>query len=50
MKNLFWAHPIDSYVARGPQSSPPSAGGESFQAHFTEHGFRYVQLMVMDGE
>jgi alpha-L-rhamnosidase len=44
MKNLFWAHPIDSFVARGG-----SAEGEEFQAHFTEHGFRYVQLSVVAG-
>ena len=44
MKNLFWAHPIDSFVARGG-----SADGEEFQARFTEHGFRYVQLSVVAG-
>jgi hypothetical protein len=25
------------------------AAGETFQAHFTEHGFRYVQLAVVSG-
>ena len=42
MKNLFWAHPEDSYVAKG-------GTGEVFQPHFTEHGFRYVQLTVEAG-
>ena len=42
MKNLFWAHPEDSYVAKGES-------GEIFQPHFTEHGFRYVQLTVESG-
>ena len=47
MKNLFWAHPEDSYTANG---RPNVDGmGESFQAHFTEHGFRYVQLTVENG-
>jgi alpha-L-rhamnosidase len=44
MKNLFWAHPIDSYVARGGHPT-----GEEFQARFTEHGARYVQLSVVAG-
>ena len=38
MKNLFWAHPEDSYTARGGD-----AHGEVWQPQFTEHGFRYVR-------
>ena len=45
MKNLFWAHPIDSYVASGGGDSE----GEVWQARFTEHGFRYLQLFVANG-
>ena len=44
MKNLFWAHPEDSYTARGGD-----AEGERWQPPFTEHGFRYVQLTVVHG-
>lgn len=39
MKNLFWAHPEDSYVAKG-------VAGETFQPHFTEHGFRRAALFL----
>jgi hypothetical protein len=44
MKNLFWAHPEDSYTARGG-----SISGEVWTPKFTEHGFRYVQLTVVGG-
>ena len=44
MKNLFWAHPEDSYTARGDETGP-----EVFQPRFTEHGFRYLQLSVAAG-
>jgi len=38
MGNLFWAYPVDSYIAAG------GAAGESYEPAFTEHGFRFVEL------
>ena len=39
MGSLFWAYPVDSYIASG-------SGNESYEPSFTEHGFRYVELSV----
>ena len=40
MGNLFWAYPVDSYIASGAATS------ESYEPSFTEHGFRYVELSI----
>ena len=41
MGNLFWAWPVDSYIAAGAGAAP---AGEVYEPAFTEHGFRYVEL------
>ena len=40
MGNLFWASPIDVYIASGAKS------GEVYEPSFTYHGFRYVELTL----
>jgi alpha-L-rhamnosidase len=39
--NIFWAYPVDSYIASGVE-----AAGAAYEPAFTEHGFRYVELSV----
>lgn len=39
MGNLFWANPIDIFLAAGG-----NATGEVYTPRFTQHGFRYVEL------
>ncbi len=41
MGNLFWANPVDVYIARGV-----AAGQETYEPSFTYHGFRYVELTL----
>ena len=45
MGNLFWANPIDIYIARGPGSADEPAS-EVYEPSFTYHGFRYVELLL----
>ena len=40
MGNLFWANPVDVYIARG------AATAEVYTPSFTYHGFRYVELSL----
>jgi hypothetical protein len=42
MGNLFWAYPVDSYIAAGVPGRD-----ESYEPAFTEHGFRYVELSAV---
>ena len=41
MGNLFWANPVDIYIAKGG-----AAGPETYEPSFTYHGFRYVELTL----
>ena len=45
MGNLFWANPVDVYIARGPASGAAGAS-EVYEPSFTYHGFRYVELTL----
>ena len=45
MGNLFWASPVDVYIAKGPTSGAPGVG-EIYEPSFTYHGFRYVELTL----
>jgi alpha-L-rhamnosidase len=42
MGNLFWAYPVDHFIARG---SPGEA--EVYEPRFTYHGFRYVEVLFV---
>ena len=44
MGNLFWANPVDVYIAKG------GAASEIYEPSFTYHGFRYVELSVSGGD
>lgn len=40
MGNLFWANPVDVYIAKG------GTAPEVYEPSFTYHGFRYVELLL----
>ena len=43
MGNLFWANPVDVYIAKG------GATPEVYEPSFTYHGFRFVELSIAEG-
>ena len=43
MGNLFWANPVDVYIAKGGPAP------EVYEPSFTYHGFRYVELVISNG-
>lgn len=42
MGNLFWAYPVDHYIAKGDADA-----GETYEPRFTYHGFRYVEVLFV---